>query len=65
MAAPAVGLRSQLNHYVAPNPVDLTLRLSFCHFHDASTNKISGQNSDSKKPSKTICFQGLVDWLRG
>src|SRR5467141_36886 len=52
IAEAAVGLRSQLNHNVAPNPADLTLRLSSCHFPDGSTNKVSGQNSDSKKPSK-------------
>jgi hypothetical protein len=32
---------------------------------DASTNETWGQNSDSKKPSKTTCFQGLDVWLRG
>lgn len=57
--------RSQFSHYIAANPAGFTLRLSFCRFHDASTNDISGFNSDSKKPSKTKCFQGLDVWLRG
>ncbi len=65
MAVLGVRLRSQLSHYVAPDPVDLTLRLSSCRFHDASTNEISNQNPSSKKPSKTIRFQGLDVWLRG
>jgi hypothetical protein len=63
MAAPEVVLRSRLSHFVAPNLVDLTLRLS--RFHDASTNEISDQNPGSKKPLKMICFQGLDVWLRG
>ena len=65
MAVLGVGLRSQLSHFVAPDPVDFTLRLSSCRFHDASTNEISGQNAVSKKPLKIICFQGLKTWLRG
>jgi hypothetical protein len=32
---------------------------------DASTNGISEQNSNSKKPSKLFLFQGLDVWLRG
>jgi hypothetical protein len=47
------------------HPAGFTLRLSSWRFHDASTNDISGFNSGSKKPSKTMRFQGLVDWLRG
>jgi hypothetical protein len=58
-------LQSQLSHYVAPDPVDFTLRLSSCRFHDASTNEISGQNPVNKKPLKKVCFQGLGVWLRG
>jgi len=65
MTAPAKRLQSQSSHYVAANPADFTLRLSSCRFHDASTNDISGFNSDSKKPSKKMRFQGLVVWLRG
>jgi hypothetical protein len=65
MAVLGVRLRSQLSHCVAPNSADSALRLSSCRFHNASTNEILGQNSGSKKPSKTICFQGLVVWLRG
>jgi len=65
LAALPVGLRSQLSHFVARNPVDFTLRLSFCRFHGASMNEISDQNSDNKKTSKTIRFQGLEAWLRG
>ncbi|MGZ5876810.1 MAG: hypothetical protein ACXWKP_32545 [Bradyrhizobium sp.] len=65
VAALAVGLRSQLSHYVAPSHVDFTLRLSSCRFHDASTSEISGQNLASKKPLKLIEFQWLDDWLRG
>jgi hypothetical protein len=58
--APAeTDLRSQLSHYAAPGTVDFTLPLSSCRFHDASTNEISSQNTDSKKPSKTMRFQGL------
>jgi hypothetical protein len=44
---------------------DFTLRLSSCRFHGASTSEISSRIGNSKKPSKTSCFQGLVDWLRG
>jgi hypothetical protein len=65
VAALAVGLRSQLSHYVALSHVDFTLRLSSCRFHDASTSEISGQNLASKKPLKLIEFQGLDHWLRG
>jgi hypothetical protein len=65
VATLAVGLRSQLSHYVAPSPVDFALRLSSCRFHDASTNEISGQYSASKKPLKLMEFQGLDVWLRG
>jgi hypothetical protein len=54
-----------LSHYIAANPAGFTLRLSSCRFDDASTNDISGFNSCSKKLSKTMRFQGLVDWLRG
>jgi len=54
-----------LSHYVAPRTVDFTLPLSSCRFHDASTNEISSQNMGSKKPSKTMRFQGLDVWLRG
>jgi hypothetical protein len=57
--------QSQLSHYIADNPADFTLRLSSCRFQDASTNDISDSNSGSKKPSKTMRFQGLVVWLRG
>jgi len=57
--------RSQLSHYIAANPAGFMLRLSSCSFHDASTNEILGSNSDSKKPSKTMRFQGLDVWLRG
>jgi hypothetical protein len=39
--------------------------ISSCRFHDASTNEISSQNTGSKKPSKTMRFQGLDAWLRG
>jgi hypothetical protein len=65
MAVLGVRLRSQLSHYGAPDPVDFTPRLSSCRFHDASTNEFSGQNAVNKRPLKTICFQGLVVWLRG
>jgi hypothetical protein len=65
MTAIAVRRRSQLSHFFAPDPVDFTLRLSSCRFHDASTNEISRQNTDSKKPLKTSCFQRLVVSLRG
>jgi hypothetical protein len=41
-------------------PVDLTLRLSFCHFYDPSTSEISGQNSGNKYPSKQCVFKDLV-----
>jgi len=61
IAARAAGLRSQLSHHVAPNRVDLTLRLSPSRFHERNL----GPNPDSKKPSKTSRFQGPVDWLRG
>ena len=54
----AVRLRSQLSHYVAPDPVDSTLRFSFRRFHERNL----GQNSGSKKPLNV--FQGLVVWLR-
>jgi hypothetical protein len=54
-----------LSHYIVANPAGFTLRLSSCRFHDASTNDISGSNSASKKPSKTMRFQGLKTWLRG
>jgi hypothetical protein len=64
-ARSAVRYRSQLSHYAARNSADLTLRLSSGRFHDASTNEISGQNLNSKKPSKTKRFQGLFVWLRG
>ena len=57
--------RSQLSHFITANPAGFTLRLSSCRFHDASTNDISGYNSGSKKPSKTMRFQGLKTWLRG
>jgi hypothetical protein len=57
--------RSQLSHYVARNPVDLTRRLSSCRFHGASTSEITSQIGNSKKPSKTMRSQGLKTWLRG
>jgi hypothetical protein len=60
VASLAVRLRSRLSHCVTRNSVDLTLRLSFCRFHDASTNEVSGQNSGDKKPSKNGAFSRLL-----
>jgi hypothetical protein len=39
-------------HHIAANPAGFTLRLSFCRFHDASTNDISFFNSYIKNPRK-------------
>jgi hypothetical protein len=43
MAVLGVRLRSQLSHYVAPDPVDFTLRLSSCRFHERNFRSKSGQ----------------------
>jgi hypothetical protein len=60
LSAPPITIESN----IAANPAGFTLRLSSCRFHDASTNDISGFNSGSKKPSKTMRFQWLKTWLR-
>jgi hypothetical protein len=46
-------------------PRQFTLFFSACRFHGASTNQISCQFRDSKKPLKTMRSQGLKTWLRG
>jgi hypothetical protein len=45
-----ITIESFVSHYVVRNPVDRTLRLSFCHLHDASTNKISAKIWAAKNP---------------
>jgi hypothetical protein len=54
-----------LSHRAPSALADFTLRLSACRFHSASTSEISDQVQSSKKPSKTMRFQGLDVWLRG
>ncbi|XSC42461.1 hypothetical protein ACF1BQ_029125 [Bradyrhizobium sp. RDT10] len=56
MAALPVGLRSQLSHFVARNPVDLTLRLSFCRFHGRFHERNLGSKLEQQKALENDTF---------
>jgi hypothetical protein len=51
---PSLGRLTRLGRRIARNSAEFALRLSSWRFHE----RHSGQSGDSKKPLKTMCFQG-------